>query len=155
MLAGAGRSLVHDRLAHRCKQRPQGVDDFFLAADHDRQPRLFRPDVAAGDGASTACTFLALAGLGDLDRQRWLAGRHVDEHGPWPGAGERALGAQRDLAHVVRIADDRENHVGRRGNRPRRIGELGPLFHQRLGLLGRAVIDRGLVSGGDQMAAHG
>ena len=27
----------------------QGVDDLFLAADHDRQPGFLRPDVAAGD----------------------------------------------------------------------------------------------------------
>ena len=154
MLARAGGPLVDDRLAHDLEERPEGIDDVFLAADHDRQPRFAGADVAAGDGRVDGVDSFGLGGLGDLDGQRRLAGRHVDEHGPGLAPASVPSGPSVTSRTSCGIADDREDHVRRRGDRSGRIGELGPLFDQRLGLFGRPVEDRRLIPGRDQVPAH-
>ena len=68
--------------------------------------------------------------------------------------GQGAIFAKHDLTHVLGIADDCENDVGRLRHRPGRIQQLGPLFDQSFGLLGRAVKDRGTVTGCHQMPTH-
>ena len=52
---GARPALVDDRLAHALEERRDGLDDVLVAADHDRQGRVLRADVAAGDRGIERC----------------------------------------------------------------------------------------------------
>ena len=78
VLAGAGPALVDDVLAHDLEERRHARDRVGVAADHDRQRRVARADVAARhrrvDGGGT----LGARGRRDLDREARLGRRHVD-----------------------------------------------------------------------------
>ena len=106
--------------------------------------RVLRPDVAAGDRGIDAAPRLRLRRLGDLDRQRRLAGRHVDEDVARLRSRRAPRRRPRNTSRTsFGIADDREDHVGRFGDAARRVGPRRALVEQRLGLRPGAVVDRG------------
>ncbi len=119
VLAGAGAALADDRLAHRLPSRaaaprpPSASPPIMIESRASRAPTS-PPET----GASTACTPCAAAACGDLDRQRRLAGGHVDDDAARPAAGQHAVGPEDHLAHVGRIADHGEDHVRRPRPRP-------------------------------------
>ena len=78
MLPGAGGTLVDDRLAHRFPARLQSVDHFLIAANHDRQPRFLRTDVAARHRRIDAVHTFGFGCLVDFLSQRRLAGGHIN-----------------------------------------------------------------------------
>ena len=106
-------------------------------------------------GASTAWTFLARAAWSiSIARAGSLV---VMSTRTVPGFAPASVPCvpQRDLAHVLRVADDRENHV-RRLRRPpgAESASLAPFSTSCPGLVGRAVIDGRRVASRDQVAAH-
>ena len=80
-------------------------------------------DVAAGDRRVDAGHADLGGRLGDLDRQRRLAGGHVDQHVARFRAGQRAVGPEHHLRTSAGIADDREDDVRGLGDR---LGAVGP-----------------------------
>ena len=68
---------------------------------------------------------------------------------------KRALGAGRDLAHVIVVADAHEDDVGALGRRGG-VGRLAPpwSFDPGRGLGGGPVIDRDLMPGLGEMPRH-
>ena len=98
--------------------------------------------------------FLSFADFEDLDRQRRLAGGHVDNDRARPCTRHDSLRAQRHLANVAGIADDRENDIRGRRQLRDRSGHRGSSCRQGFGLLNRAVVNRRLVPGRNQVPAH-
>jgi hypothetical protein len=62
------------------EQRPDTFDGRLVAADHDRQRRVPCANVPAGHGRVDRRDVLLSCALGDLDGERRLARRQVDEH---------------------------------------------------------------------------
>ena len=97
---------MNDGLAHRLPARLQTIDDVFVAADHDRQPRLLGADIAAGNGRVDAVDVRGGGLCGDFDGQGRLAGRHVDQDVAGLATGQGAVLAEHDAPHVGGKTDD-------------------------------------------------
>ena len=69
VLARSSAPLMDQRLAHGVPAGLQGVDDVFVPADHDRQTRLFRTDIAARDGRVNGMHATGLGGFVNFDRK--------------------------------------------------------------------------------------
>ena len=116
-----GPALMHDRAAHCLPTGAERLDGLPIAADHDRQSRFLRSDVAAGDRSIDAVDAAGGSRLGDLDRQRRIARGHIDEHHARAAAGQRAIGPQHHRSHIGRKTDDRENNVRGCGDQLRAV----------------------------------
>jgi hypothetical protein len=79
VLPGPGTALVDDRLTHRLETGHDRLGGLAVAADHDREPRLAGAHVAAGDRGIDRVDPSRGGRLGDLLRQRGLAGGHVHD----------------------------------------------------------------------------
>jgi hypothetical protein len=73
-------------------------------------------------------------------------------HGTGRGAGERAVGSEHHLAHVVREADHGEHDVGTGRGRARRVGPDGAARQEPFGARRRASEDRDAMAAVEQMA---
>ena len=154
VLAAARRPLQDDGPAQALEQRPHAREHRRLAADHDRQPRLAGASTSPPDtGASRLATPRPRRGV-DLARQRGLAGGHVDQHRAGRGAGERAVGPEHPLAHVVREADHGEDDVRALRRGARRVRPCGAAREQRRRPRRRAGEDGRRMSAVEEMAAH-
>ena len=102
VLAGAGPALVHDVLAHDLEQRRHARDRVGVAADHDRERRVARADVAAGHRRVNRRGTLGARSRRDLDRQAGLGRGHVDGNGAGPQRPQHARVAEIDIADIGR-----------------------------------------------------
>ena len=154
VLPGAGGPLMNDRPAEAGKERLPALERVAIAADHDREPRLARTDVAARDWRVERRHAARPCRVVDVARERRLARRHVDQHAAGSGAGEHAVATEHDLTHVAGCADHREHDVGRGSDRARRVCPDGVAREQRLGAGTRAREHRQPISACEQMAAQ-
>ena len=136
------------------QQGDRASTDVFLAADHDRQACFSGADIAARDGGVNALDVFLRRRCGNFDRQRWLAGRHVDEDIALLAAGECALFAQHHRANIGWKTDDGKNDVRLFRDRLGTLCPMCALGNQRLGLGFGARIDGHRKAGVHQMAAH-
>ena len=154
VLPSARAALMDDRFAHRFPARMQRFDDIPIAADHDREPRFARADVATGNGGIHAMHAAGLGRLVNFHGQRGLAGGHIDQDRIRAAAGERAVGGEEDFPHIAWEADDGEDDVAALGHLARRRSVSSPLVQQRLSLRFRAIVNRGGKTFRDEMRAH-
>jgi len=154
MLPRAGRALVQDRLAHHLEARHDGCDRIGVATDHDRQSCFARTDIAAGHRRVQRADRLEPRPLGDLPRERRLAGRHVHEDRTGARPCEHSLLPEQRLAHIPGKAHDRKDDLARFRHHPRRIGPRCAGLQQRFGLRPRATINGHRITGLHQVAAH-
>ena len=143
VLSVAGAALVHDVLAHRLEERHDAIDRVLVAADHDRERRVSRADVAARDRRVDGGYALRLRRLVNLAREARLGGRHVDDDAAFLDGVENAALLLIDLAHIARQSDDREDDVGSLGDRARRVGPHRALVEQALRPRLGAAVNRG------------
>ncbi len=91
---------------------------------------------------------------GNLDSQRWIAGRHINEDRAGLSSSERAVLAEDHFADIARVTDDGEDDIRVPRNFSRRVGPLRALGEEALGFgLGPAV-GGNLVAFGEQMSGH-
>ena len=129
----------------------------FAAAAHHGQHAVFGAGLAAGHRRIDE--FEAGLGRGGVEFARDLGrgGGVVDEGRAFLHAGERAIGAERDRAQVVVVADTGHHEILALRGGLRRCGGLAAEFlGPCLGLGRRPVEDRDLVAAfDDQMSCHG
>ena len=154
VLARPRPALIENPLAHRLEQRHQAVDGRLVAADHDRQRRVARADVAARDRRIHGVGALRPRRLVDLLRQRRFGRRHVDEDLTGARGREQSVGAEIDLAHVGREADDGEHDIGLVADRLRRVGPGRAVLDQAEGFFLRSRADDDRVALVQDVAAH-
>jgi hypothetical protein len=154
LLARAGPALVDDRLPHHLKARSERLHDVALAADHDRESRLAGADVPPRDGRVDRMDAALPRRVRDLDCERGLARRHVDEHRSGASPREDTVPTEDDVAYVVGKPDHREHDVARRGDLSRRRLPGRSAREQGLRLRARAVEHRECVAGVAEMAGH-
>ena len=106
-------------------------------------------------GASMLTTPRFGGRVGNLDGQRRLARRHVDEHAARLRAGQRAVVAENHFANVLR--ESRRSRTRRRTAAATSRGEsahCAPRSTSVVGLRLGAIENGDLVAGVDQVAAH-
>ena len=157
-LAGAGRSqpLAHPRIGTG-DDRLGALIGVLVAAAHDRQHAVLRAGLAAGDGTVDEFEAGLLGGRIQLARDVGGSGGVVDEGRALLHAGKGAVGADRDRAQIVVVADAAHHEIlalggGLRGRGGLAAELLGPLLR-----LGRgAVVDGDLMATlFDEVSCHG
>jgi hypothetical protein len=154
VLPGARAALQDDVGAHHPQQRLRPGEVVGLTADHDRQTRLARADVAPGDGRIQHAHPDRGSGGGDPLRQHGRRRRHVDQRRPGRSARDEPAVAEVHLFDVRRVADHRDDRGGADRRFGGRVAPRRAAVEQCLRLLACPVVHAQDVSRGQQMAGH-
>ena len=154
VLAGPGRALELDRLAQGVEHGSRARERVPVAAHHDHERSVAGAHVSARHRGVERADVLGLGGFVDLDRERGLAGGHVDQQRPLPHRLEHLTLPEDHVTHVGRGAEHRDHHVGVLGDLRRGVAPLSSGFQQRLGAAARAVVDGDVVAAVQEVARH-
>ena len=145
----AGRAQQRHRAPVAGHRRAGALEGLAVTAAHNGEDAVLRPGLAAGDRRIDAGDAAFSAFRVKLARKVGGSGGVVHIHRARPDAGEDAVIAVNDAAHVIVVADAGEHDVrafrrlaGRCGGAASMRG--GPVF----GLFAGAVVDGDLVAGG-------
>ncbi len=155
MLAGSGFAHIRDVPAHDLEERFDPLENILLAADHDRQRCFPGADIAARHRCIKGRYRTRGRCLGDGPGQFRARGGHVDHDHPGSGPGQNPVLAKQNTLHIGRETDDGEDDVTVVRHFAWRRAPRCTFGDQVVGLAFRSVIDAELMTGVNQMAAHG
>ena len=151
----AGRAQQRHRAAVAGHGRPGALEGLAVAAAHHGQHAVLRARLAAGDGRIDAGDAAVPAFRVKFARKVGGSGGVVHINRARPDAGEDAVIAVNDAAHIVVIAHAGEHDVRARRRLAGRGGRAAAVgFGPSPGLLAGAVIDGDLVAGRGEMPRH-
>ena len=146
-LAGATRSDMHDGLADYVEDRLRRSEVFGVAADHDRERRVLRSGLAAGDRRVEEPEPFLGGDLGELRGHVGADAREVDDERARRRRREHPVVSGEDSLHVGRVGDHDGHHLSAVDGVGDRGGLTSAGFDQRCGLAGRLVVARDLMPG--------
>ena len=148
-LPGAEGAAQDRALAHDVKERFDGVERVFVAADHDGEGGVLRADVAAADGCIQEFDAFFCEHIPHMHGSAGRDGAHIDEDHAFVRALDNAARAQGDAFHVGRIGQHGDGDVTLFGHGFARTGGPGPFADEFVNRVSAAIVNDEVIPGGE------